>query len=168
MTREKTKMLVTLGLLIAAQVVLSRFCSIAAWNFKLGFGFVPIVVAALIYGPVASATVAGVSDLLGAVLFPIGAFFPGYTLTAVLRGVIYGVFLYKKPTLPRTAAAVLLTQGLLSLLLNSFWISFTSGSPYGPLVWTRLAQCAIAAPVEFIVTVALAKSHALLQKRVAP
>ncbi len=167
MTREKTKMLVTLGLLIAAQVVLSRFCSIAAWNFKLGFGFVPIVVAALLYGPVASATVAGVSDLLGAVLFPIGAFFPGYTLTAVLRGVIYGVFLYKKPTLPRTAAAVLLTQGLLSLLLNSFWISFTSGSPYGPLVWTRLAQCAIAAPVEFAVTVALAKSHALLQKRVS-
>lgn len=165
MTREKTKMLVTTGLLIAVQVVLSRFCSIAAWNFKLGFGFVPIVVAALLYGPVCAATVAGVSDLLGAVLFPIGPFFPGYTLTAVLRGTVYGAFLYKKPTLPRIGGAVLLTQGLLSLLLNSFWISFTSGSPYWPLVWTRLAQCAVAAPVEFAVTALLAKSRALLEKR---
>lgn len=165
MNRNKTKTLVTLGLLIAAQVALSRFCSISAWNFKLGFGFVPIVVAAMLYGPAASATVAGVGDLLGAVLFPVGAFFPGYTLTAVLRGAVYGAFLRQKPTLLRIGAAVLLTQGLLSLLLNSFWISFTSGSPYWPLVWTRLAQCAIAAPVEFAVAAALAKSRALLQKR---
>ena len=43
-------MLVTLGMLVAIEIVLSRFCSISAWNIKIGFSFVPVAVAAVLYG----------------------------------------------------------------------------------------------------------------------
>ena len=46
-----TKMLVTAALLIALQIILSRFLSINAWNLKIGFAFTAVFVAAYLYGP---------------------------------------------------------------------------------------------------------------------
>lgn len=76
MKKISTKVLTTLGVLIATEVVLSRFLSINAWNIKIGFNFVPIAIAAILYGPIAAGAVAGIGDFLGAVLFPIGPY-PG-------------------------------------------------------------------------------------------
>ena len=90
------KRLVTLGLLLAAEVILSRFLSIATPIVKIGFAFVPVVVTAILYGPVWSAVVAGAGDFIGAILFPIGPFFPGYTISAAISGAIFGIILYNK------------------------------------------------------------------------
>ena len=46
-----TKQLVIIAMLVALNVILSRFLSIAAWNIKIGFAFVPVVFAALYLGP---------------------------------------------------------------------------------------------------------------------
>ena len=81
-----TRTLVTMGLLLALEIVLSRFLSINAWNIKIGFNFVPVAVAALLYGPLGGAIVAAMGDFLGAILFPIGPYFPGFTFTAFLTG----------------------------------------------------------------------------------
>ena len=91
--------LVTLSVLIAIEMILSRFLSISAWNIKIGFSFVPIAIAAIAYGPVEAGIVGGVGDLVGALLFPIGAYFPGFTLTAFLTGAVFGLFLHKRQTL---------------------------------------------------------------------
>ena len=88
--------MVTCAALIAAAIVLSRFLSINAWNLKIGFTFVPVFLAAYLYGPLGGAIVGGIADFLGATLFPIGAYFPGFTLTCVLTGVVYGLLLQKK------------------------------------------------------------------------
>lgn len=45
-----SRMIVTLGLLTAVEIVLSRFCSISGWNIKIGLAFVPLVLAAILYG----------------------------------------------------------------------------------------------------------------------
>ena len=55
-------------------------------------------------------------------------------------------------------AAVLLHQWLLSWLLNSFWISVLYGSPYGPLLVTRTAQCAVLTAVELALIPVLIKA----------
>ena len=75
--------MVQVAALIAIEIVLSRFCSIATPIVKIGFGFVPIAVCGMLYGPVWAGVAGGAADLLGAVLFPIGAYFPGFTLSAV-------------------------------------------------------------------------------------
>ena len=140
-----------MGLLIALEIVLSRFLAINAWNIKIGFNFVPIVAAAILYGAVPAGIVAAMGDFLGALLFPIGAYFPGFTLTAFLMGLVFGLFLHDKQTIPRTLGAVGINQLILSLFLNSLWISILYSSPYRPLLATRVVQCAILAPVQVII-----------------
>ena len=68
--RFSTRMLTTLALLTAIEIVLSRFLSVNAWNIKIGFSFVPVVVAAILYGPIAAGIVAALGDFVGAILFP--------------------------------------------------------------------------------------------------
>ena len=73
MKKLDTRSITALGLLVAVEIVLSRFCSINAWDLKIGFSFLPVAVAAMRLGPLEAAVVAAVSDFVGAVLFPIGA-----------------------------------------------------------------------------------------------
>ena len=151
--RITTRMIVLLGLLAALEIVLSRFLSITLWNLKIGFSFVPIVVAALLFGPVPAGIMAAVADVIGATLFPVFTFFPGFTLSAFLTGAVFGLFLYRRQGWPRLLAAVAVNVLLLGLLLNSGWISILYGSPYLPLLGTRIfLECAVMGPVQFLVS----------------
>lgn len=151
MKKQKISMLVTLGMLVAIEIVLSRFCSISAWNIKIGFSFVPVAVAAVLYGAAPAATVAALGDFLGAILFPIGPYFPGFTLTAALTGTVFGLFLHKRQTVGRIGGAVAVNQLVLSLPLNTLWISILYGAPYGPVFLTRIVQTAVMVSVQFVV-----------------
>ena len=156
---EHLLMLVLLAVLTAMEIVLSRFLSINTWNLKIGFSFIPVVVAAMLYGPAGGACVAALGDFLGAILFPIGPYFPGFTFTALLTGIVFGLFLRRKQTPLRTVIAVLINQLGLSLLLNTFWISVLYKSPYFPTLLSRIPQCAVLIPVQ--IALILAFSHAL-------
>lgn len=165
MKKLSARLIAYLGLLVAAEIVLSRFLSINAWNIKIGFNFVPIVIAAVLFGPVAAGITGALGDFLGAILFPIGPYFPGFTLTSFLTGLVFGFFLYEKRTPLRILAAVAIVQLVLGLLVNSFWISVLYGSPYLPLLATRIVQCAVLGPVQFLVTMAV--TRVLTQRRIA-
>ncbi len=145
------------AVLTALEIILSRFLSINAWNIKIGFNFIPVVLAALLLGPVWAGLVAALGDIIGAILFPIGAYFPGFTISAFMTGIIFGLFLFEKQTVLRTVIAVLINQLIISLLVNSAWICVVYGSPYLPLIPARLVQCAILIPVQIIVIIVIRK-----------
>lgn len=149
MNRSALKLLTGMGLLVAMEIILSRFCSINAWNIKIGFNFLPVAVAAILFGGAAAGAVAALGDFFGAILFPIGAYFPGFTATAFFTGMVMGLFLHRRQTAPRILGAVLIKQLLLSLLVNSLWISVLYGSPYVPVVISRIPQTLLLGPVEF-------------------
>lgn len=128
---------------IAIEIILSRFLSINAWNMKIGLNFIPIVLCAMLFGPIYAGIVAALADFLGATLFPIGAYFPGFTLTALITGIIFGLFLYKKQNALCIICSVSINQLLLSLLLNTFWISLLYDAPFIELLISRIPQCAI-------------------------
>ena len=176
MKRFSTRNLVTLSVLVALQVILTRFCSFNAWNVRIGLGFTALVIAGIFYGPVAAALVGGLGDFIGAVAFPTGPYFPGFTLTQVLMGAVFGLMLYQKHSseplfskasdagasafslrtgsasmILRIAVAVLINQCILSLLLNTFWISFVYGSSFTGLLATRAMQAAVTAPIQMII-----------------
>lgn len=159
--KKNSRTVSLMGVLIASEIVLSRFASISAWNIKIGFGFVPLVIAAMLLGPVKAGVVGALSDFLGATLFPIGAYFPGFTFTALCTGIIYGVFLYKKETFLRISIAVGINQLIFGLLLNTLWISVLYGSPYGALLMTRIIQCTILIPVQIVVINSISKTSIL-------
>ena len=162
---KRVIVLTYMGLLVALQVVLSRFFSINAWNFKIGFSFLPIAVAGMFFGPVGAAVVATVADLVGAILFPSGQFFIGFTVTALLGGLVWGVFLHKKQTNGRILCAVLIEQLILSLLLNTLWISILYSSPFVPLMTSRVVQCLVLGPVQFITVKVMCRFLQRYQKK---
>ena len=148
--------LVIMGVLVAMEIVLSRFLSFNTWNTKIGFGFIPIAAAAILLGPVEAAVCGGLADFLGATLFPIGAYFPGFTATAALTGLIFGLFFHKEQTPLRVVPAVLINQFILGLLVNSYWISMLYGSPFKELLATRITQSVILSIVQIAGILALA------------
>ena len=140
-TKMSVKSVSVVGLLVAMEIILARF-SIHTWNIKIGFSFVPIVVAAIFYGPIAGGLVGAIGDVISAVLFPVGAYFPGFTLTAFLTGAVFGWFFRKKVSLGNVILSVLIAQVLISQVMNTYWISFLYGSPFWPLFLTRIYQTA--------------------------
>ena len=91
---QNIQMLALLGMLTAIEIVLSRFCSISAWNIKISLSFLPVAAAAMLCGAAPAVAVAALGDFVGAILFPIGAYFPGFTLTAALTGALFGLLLH--------------------------------------------------------------------------
>lgn len=148
MFKPNTKMMVTMSVLLATEIVLTRFVSFSTWNTRIGFGFVPIVLTALLFGMVPAAIVAALGDFLGAVLFPIGPYFPGFTLTAALTGLTFGFFLHKKSSIVNTVIAVGIVQFVLGLLLNTWWIHVLYSSPFAALLATRVVQAVLLSVVQ--------------------
>lgn len=150
MKKHSIQRLVHIALLIALEIILSRFLSIATPVVKIGFAFIPLALCGILYGPLAAGMAAALADLLGAILFPIGAYFPGFTLTAFLTGCVFGHFLYQERSRKwgNVGLAVAVNCLVLSLLLNTFWISALYGTPYLALLPTRVLQCVLLIPVQ--------------------
>lgn len=160
--RMNVRTVTLLSVLIAMEIVLSRFLSIHTWNTKIGFSFVPVVMAAMLFGAMEAGVVAAFGDIIGAMMFPVGAYFPGFTLTAFLNGVVYAILLKKKQSLGKIILAVLIVQITGSLLLNTYWISVLYGSPYWPLFFTRIYQTLVMSFVQ--VAVILVLSHNVIPR----
>lgn len=166
----KIKKLITLSMLVALEIVLNRFLSINTIGTKIGFSFVPIVVAAFLFGPLAAGAVYALSDFLGAILFPIGPYFPGFTLCAFLMGFTYGFFLYKKQRvglLKNILPPVLINNAFLGLFVNTVWVSILYGSKtyWGWFVY-RLAEYALLIPVSVILIPFILRICEIIKKTV--
>ena len=112
------------ALLVALQVVLGNILQVPLMEKQYNFGFLPIAVAGALLGAPAAMIVGGLGDFLGAHLFPQGAYFPGFTLTNVLVGLVCGLVLYRrKPSIVRVIVAVVISLVCINWPLNSFWLS---------------------------------------------
>ena len=149
--RKKTMVkLILCALFIAMQVVLSRFLSINLQYLKIGFSFIPVMFASYLFGPAGGVVVATLSDLIGAIAFPSGAFFPGFTVTAALSGFIYGFSFYKNCSTLKIIAGVLTNEIVCSLVLNTIWLSIMYSSNFLTLLATRVWQAVAMAIVQII------------------
>ena len=61
-----TETMVITAFMIALSVVLSKLVSINISFLRIGFGFLPIAILAILYGPVVAAVGYGLADLIGA------------------------------------------------------------------------------------------------------
>ncbi len=112
--KSDTKKLAVSALLVALDVVLTRLLALNTPVMKIGLGFAAVALSAMLYGPCWAMLTSALGDLLGALLFPTGAYFPGFTLTAACTGLLFGLCLYRRP--PRLVYAAL-AAGLNTLLV---------------------------------------------------
>jgi len=160
--------IVHVALLIALEVVLTRFCSINTTIVRIGFGFVPVAVCAMMYGPVWAGCAGALADIAGALLFPTGPFFPGFTVSAALTGVVFGLFLVKKKESDAYLVyAVLVNCVGISLLLSTYWLSVLTGTAYLNILPARVVQNLIMIPVQFLTLRLLRKGVILYLRRTA-
>lgn len=152
MDKQSTvKKIPVIALLIAIEFILTRFLSITLPGLRLSFGFLPVSLVGILYGPLWAAGAYALGDVVGAVLIPsgTGAYFPGFTITAFLVGLTYGLFLYKKPVSWRTVLpATLIVCIILNLGLDSVWLYMILGDGFWAFLPGRVAKAAIMIPLQ--------------------
>ena len=160
-----TKKIAISAMLIAFDVIFTRVLALNMPLTKIGLGFAAVMVCGMLYGPGWAALCAGLGDLVGSLLFPTGAYFPGFTVTAAIGGAILGVALYKKRLKLSGCILTALVNGLVvSLILNTTMISLVFGPPLGPLFLTRLGQFGIMLYVQTLILFFLERSDTLYNK----
>ncbi len=158
-SKMSTETLVVTAFMIALSVVLSKLVSINMSFLRIGFGFLPIAMLAILYGPWIAAIGYGVADLIGAWLLPTGTFFPGFTVSAVLTGLIFGFCLYQKEvTITRALLASALVCLGVNLLLNTYWLTFIIGKGFKVLLASRAVKEVVAIPVMALLITAMDKT----------
>lgn len=163
---SKIKKIVLSAMFLALLLVLSRFLSIKTPLLVISFSFIPIMLSANILGPKYSAIIAGLGDLIGALLFPFGAYFPGYTLSQVLVGLIYGIFLHEteeKQMKDRKYIAMLIISSVLALIgvgifITGIWVHITAGKAYLAVLSARVVAQVVMLPIQVLVMFALRKA----------
>lgn len=149
----KTKKIVYVALFIAIGLVFNRFLTFQTPFLKIGFGFIPNILSSIAFGPFIGGLINAMVDFIGATAMPKGgAFFPGFTVSAFISGVIYGLFLYKKEVNYKNLTLAIVTNMIIiSLGLNTYWISLLSGKGFLALVPLRITKELIMLPIEVIV-----------------
>ena len=144
--------LTCLALLTAMQIILARYLAIpVSESMRFTTSFIPVVIAARRFGVVGAMAVYGVGDFLGAIIFPAGgAYFPGFTVTAIVAGAIYGLLLAKKSGAVRIVLSVLLSQLICTLLMNSYWLSTLMGSEFSAIFLSRIPQALIMSALQIV------------------
>ena len=147
-----------MGLLIAMQIVLTRHFVVQTEFFRISFSFIAVILMGWLFGPLFAAVGNGLADLFGFFLRPMGMYFPGYTLTAVVEGIIYGMFFHNKTITLKRNILVNLLGSIASTGLNTVWLLITMGkvSTFAYLP-ARLGTAAVLLLVKIIVVQGLTK-----------
>ncbi len=134
-------------------------------GMRIGVGFLTNASIGMLYGPVVCMMMGFCTDILGFLMNPGtggGGYFPGYTLTAMVAGVIWGLFLYRPDGAPdsktlagrlsfplRTLAARILITLICNVFLNTLWLSLGNNA-FLPMLISRLPTQLAYLPVQYL------------------
>lgn len=121
---KDTKTLTIAAMLTAIGIVLGYFKFPINQFIEIRFAFVPLFLAGMMLGPGIAGVMGILVDLGGFFFYPTGPFYPGFTVSSMLTGVMFGLFLYKKkPTLQRTIVTMVVYTVTIGIFLNSIWLN---------------------------------------------
>ena len=155
---KNTKKLAICAIMCAISVVFTRLLSfqipIAGLPvIRIGCGSIPIIIAGIVCGAFWGGVVGAVADLFGCLLNLMGTtFFPGFTLSAALTGIIPALCLKYvfKPHLGKgkvfstvsVCAAVVINEVIVSFALNTLWLCIMYGQGFVVLAMPRIISVA--------------------------
>ena len=155
---KDVRMLAFIALMIALKIVIGFIRIPVGENLRISLTYIIVAIEGMVVGPVAGMTSAFITDNLSFILFPDGAYFPGYTLTAMLGSLFYSIFLYqKKVTWPRIILSKIMNNYLVNVLLGSLWSSILYGKAYLVYATTSLIKNTVLLPLEVILLMVVIK-----------
>lgn len=100
----------------------------------------------------------GIADLIKYLVHPTGPFFPGFTISGMASGFLYGLVLYKKPL---SLKRVILANGLVTLIvnvcMNTYWLTLLYGSAFFAILPARMVKEVIMLPISVILFYTVAR-----------
>ena len=159
--------MVAAAVLVALKVVLDRFLSYNVWNQRFGFSFIAVAFAGAMLGAPWAMAVGGLGDIVGALLFPAGPYFPGFTLPAVLTALCTALFIRINASLLRITLSVLINQFFGSVILNSVWISILYGKGFVALIPSRILQSGIMTVLQITLIYLLFGEKSVIRRRLS-
>lgn len=163
------------AVLTALSIVITRLLSVQITpELRIGFGPLPLILVGILYGPLLGGLSGLAADIVGIMITLLGAFHPGFSLSAILTGLIPGVVskvFYKdrtKSNLNKTIIiSVVLVYGFVHLILNSFWVSQLYGTPLTVLIAGKFVKVIIEGIITgILLKLVYEKAFTRLEKRI--
>lgn len=141
------------GAFIALSIILTRVFTVpiqiaGVQALRMNLGFIPIILAGMLLGPKYGGAVGAIADVLGYLLNPgVGTYFPGFTLTSAMVGVLPTLLMFKfKKNVGITFISIFITT-LIVTVLNTFWLVILFNKGFLILLPPRLLSLLIMCPV---------------------
>ena len=155
---KKVPVLTVCALLAAVAIVLRMVATISIGPYiRIGFSGLPNQLVDLLFGPVVGAIFGGMLDVIKYLAAPDGPFFPGFTLSAIVAGLIYGMIYYKKKL---TLWRVLMATGLVALIVNlslgTLWLDMLYGKGFFAILPGRVVKNLVMWPIDSMLFYVLA------------
>ena len=87
-----------------------------------------------------------------------GPYHPGFTLSSILSGIIFGMVLYKKPLkISRVFVATTIKITIVNIILNTYWNTAFVGETFWAILPARVVKNLIMLPFETLLVYILIK-----------
>ena len=157
MQRQAIQRLTISAMLLAISVIFGFFKIPLSQVSEIRLQFLPVAMEGMLFGPLYGGIVGGLSDILCYIARPTGPFFPGFTISAVIQGIIYGLILNKEQSLGRVLIAQAVDTIIVSLILNPIWLMMLYGNAFIPMFISRLPKVLIMYPVNIALLMAVTR-----------
>ena len=148
---HRPRTLALAAMLAALNLALNQFTIPVSAYLEISFDFLASAAAGYLCGPWVAALSGVATDILGYVLRPNGPYFPGFTLSALLLGIVYGLWYYRRPVrLWRVVACKLTVTVLFNFFLTPLWLHIMYGQAFVVLSSLRVVKNAIKFPVDVL------------------
>lgn len=150
------------GMLLALRIVIGYFSNLTlaiSPDIKIGFSFLPVAIAGILCGPVASGIIGALGDLFCFLLAPMGAYFPGWTINGLLVGLLYGIFLFEsKRFIPSLVICEIMSGLFVEIVLGSLWLYIQYSKAFWITAGARGIKTLIAIPIEIALIILFEKT----------
>ena len=165
MQKKAIQRLTISAMLLAISVIFGFFKIPLSQVSEIRLQFLPVAIEGMLFGPLYGGILGGMSEILCYIVRPTGPFFPGFTVSAIIQGVIYGLILKKDQSLGRILIAQALDTVIVSLILNPVWLMILYGNAFIPLFLSRLVKVLIMYPVNVALLAAVLRPAARLREK---
>ena len=147
------------AMLSALNLAINQISIPVSAYLEISFDFLASAATGFLCGPWVAALSGVGTDLLGYVLRPNGPYFPGFTLSAMLLGIVYGLWYYRKPVqLWRIICCKLTVTVLFNFFLTPLWLHIMYGQAFVLLSTMRVIKNAVKFPVDVFLLLLVLKA----------